>query len=149
MRSKISILKSSYYDHLKAGKGILRSMRIDTSAVADIVPVDFPVNMMISVAWYTVLTKPKETLIYHCTTGNVNPCTWGEMGMSATLMLLFFFKYTCSFWSSFQTASGWLTVVVCPGFTPRLGHTKDYYKMLQTASLLGIQVLRQKLGSAA
>jgi fatty acyl-CoA reductase len=48
--------------------------------VADVVPVDIPVNMMIATAWHTVLTKPKDVPIYHCTTGGINPFTWGEMG---------------------------------------------------------------------
>lgn len=55
-------------------------MKAENSAVADIVPVDIPINMMITVAWYTGVTKPKSTLIYHATTGAVNPFTWGEMG---------------------------------------------------------------------
>lgn len=59
-------------------------MNADREAVADIVPVDLPVNMMILTAWYTVLTKPKDILIYHSTTGGINPFTWGELGMSLT-----------------------------------------------------------------
>lgn len=59
---------------------MLRSFIAEPDAVADIVPVDLPVNMMIATAWYTVLTKPKDVLIYHCTTGGTNPFTWGEIG---------------------------------------------------------------------
>lgn len=55
-------------------------MKVDHSAVADIIPVDIPVNAMIAVAWYTAVAKPRNVLIYHSTTGNVNPFTWGEMG---------------------------------------------------------------------
>ncbi|KAJ8299133.1 hypothetical protein KUTeg_023193 [Tegillarca granosa] len=65
--------------YIASGKGILRSMKVDHSAVADIIPVDIPVNAMIAVAWHTVVTKPSNVLIYHSTTGNVNPFTWGEM----------------------------------------------------------------------
>lgn len=25
-------------------------------------------------------SRPKSTLIYHCTSGNLNPCNWGKMG---------------------------------------------------------------------
>lgn len=25
-------------------------------------------------------SRPKSTLIYHCTSGNFNPCNWGKMG---------------------------------------------------------------------
>lgn len=65
--------------YIAVGKGILRSMKCDFRGVADIVPVDIPVNMLITVAWYTAVTKPKNVLIYHSTTGSVNPFTWGEM----------------------------------------------------------------------
>lgn len=64
----------------KAGKGILRSMKGDYRGVADIIPVDIPVNMIIAAAWYTAVTKPSSCLIYHSTTGSVNPFTWGELG---------------------------------------------------------------------
>ncbi|XP_046367983.1 fatty acyl-CoA reductase 1-like [Haliotis rufescens] len=65
--------------YIAAGKGILRSMKGDHSAVADIIPVDIPVNLMITSAWYTAVYQPKQTMVYHCTTGSVNPFTWGEM----------------------------------------------------------------------
>ncbi|KAK6191389.1 hypothetical protein SNE40_003093 [Patella caerulea] len=64
---------------IAAGKGLLRSMKGDFKAVADIIPVDIPVNMMITVAWYTACFKPKQTLVYNCTTGAVNPITWGDL----------------------------------------------------------------------
>ncbi|WAR03112.1 FACR1-like protein [Mya arenaria] len=65
--------------YIAVGKGILRSMKCDYQGVADIVPVDIPVNMLITVAWYTALAKPSNILICHSTTGSVNPFTWGEM----------------------------------------------------------------------
>ncbi|XP_029638955.2 fatty acyl-CoA reductase 1 [Octopus sinensis] len=76
--------------YLAAGKGILRSVKCEFKAVADIVPVDIPVNLMITVGWYTALVKPPSILIYHCTTGSVNPFTWGEMES----IVLNFFKKT-------------------------------------------------------
>lgn len=76
--------------YIAAGKGILRSVKCEFKAVADIVPVDIPVNMLITVAWYTALAKPSAILIYHCTTGSVNPFTWGEMES----VVLNFFKKT-------------------------------------------------------
>ena len=66
---------------LQAGKGILRSMKGDSLGVADIIPVDIPVNMMITVAWHTAVFKPSTVPIFHSTTGNLNPFTWGEIGM--------------------------------------------------------------------
>lgn len=65
--------------YVAAGKGILRSMKGDYRGVADIIPVDIPVNMIIAAAWYTAVTKPSSCLIYHSTTGSVNPFTWGEL----------------------------------------------------------------------
>lgn len=65
----------------QAGKGILRSMKGDYRGVADIIPVDIPVNMIIAAGWYTAVTKPSSCLIYHSTTGSINPFTWGELGM--------------------------------------------------------------------
>lgn len=61
------------------GKGILRSMKGECSALADIVPVDIPINVMIAVAWYTALARPRQLMVYHTTTGNLNPFTWGQM----------------------------------------------------------------------
>lgn len=65
--------------YIAAGRGILRSMKGESNAIADIVPVDIPVNIMITVGWYTAVAKPKSVLIYHATTGGANPFTWGDM----------------------------------------------------------------------
>lgn len=65
----------------QAGKGILRSLKADLQSIADFIPVDFPVNMLVAVAWYTVVGKPqKNAMIYHITSGTLNPVRWGEMG---------------------------------------------------------------------
>lgn len=66
--------------YVAAGKGLLRSLLCDSRVVADILPVDFPVNLMITAAWHTVVNKPAEfAKIYQLTTGSLNPFTWGEM----------------------------------------------------------------------
>lgn len=62
-------------------------MIADTRVVADLVPVDLPVNMMIAVAWARAMaTKTgvghslaNNAAIYHMTTGGLNPFTWGEI----------------------------------------------------------------------
>ena len=41
----------------QAGKGMLRSMIGDLNAVADIIPVDFSANMMLSIAWHRVVKR--------------------------------------------------------------------------------------------
>ncbi|XP_010995910.1 fatty acyl-CoA reductase 2 [Camelus dromedarius] len=63
-----------------AGKGFLRSIRATPMAVADLIPVDLVINLTLAVGWYTAVHRPKSTLIYHCTSGNLNPCHWGKMG---------------------------------------------------------------------
>ncbi|XP_076114354.1 fatty acyl-CoA reductase 1-like isoform X1 [Mytilus galloprovincialis] len=65
--------------YVAAGKGILRYMNCDAMGVADIIPVDIPVNMMITMAWYTAVYKPSTVPIFHSTSGSVNPFTWGEI----------------------------------------------------------------------
>lgn len=65
--------------YIATGKGILRSMKGESNAVADLVPVDIPINVMITVAWYTAVARPRQIMIYHTTTGNLNPFTWGQM----------------------------------------------------------------------
>nr|XP_035940563.1 fatty acyl-CoA reductase 2 isoform X2 [Halichoerus grypus] len=66
---------------IAAGKGFLRSIRATPMAVADLIPVDTVVNLTLAVGWYTAVHRPKSTLIYHCTSGNLNPCNWGKMGL--------------------------------------------------------------------
>lgn len=56
-------------------------MKGESNAVADLVPVDIPINVMITVAWYTAVARPRQIMIYHTTTGNLNPFTWGQMGL--------------------------------------------------------------------
>ncbi|XP_060050571.1 fatty acyl-CoA reductase 2 isoform X2 [Erinaceus europaeus] len=66
---------------IATGKGLLRSIRATPMAVADLIPVDTVVNLTLAVGWYTAVHRPKSTLIYHCTSGNLNPCKWGDMGL--------------------------------------------------------------------
>ncbi|XP_049638844.1 fatty acyl-CoA reductase 2-like [Suncus etruscus] len=61
------------------GKGLVRSMNLSPRAVADIIPVDIVANLILSVGWYTAVHRPKSTRIYHCTSGTINPCKWGEL----------------------------------------------------------------------
>jgi fatty acyl-CoA reductase len=61
------------------GKGMLRVMIGSNSAIADIVPVDVCVNMMITIAWYTAMKQPKNIPVYHCCTGHLGTLTWGKV----------------------------------------------------------------------
>ncbi|XP_037701158.1 fatty acyl-CoA reductase 2 isoform X2 [Choloepus didactylus] len=65
---------------IATGKGFLRCMKATPMAVADVIPVDTVVNLTLAVGWYTAVHRPKSTLVYHCTSGNLNPCNWGKMG---------------------------------------------------------------------
>lgn len=92
----------------QAGKGILRTMRANNDAVADLIPVDVVINLTLAAGWYTAVHKlvppnarprplqsgskiirnrafprrPKTALVYNCTTGGINPFHWGEIGTS-------------------------------------------------------------------
>jgi fatty acyl-CoA reductase len=47
--------------------------------VADFVPVDICINLLVTVAWRTA-TKPSNPIpVYHCTSGGTNPITWAEL----------------------------------------------------------------------
>ncbi|KAK7892045.1 hypothetical protein WMY93_024008 [Mugilogobius chulae] len=68
---------------IAAGKGILRTMRASNDAVADLVPVDVVINTTLSAAWFSGSQRhhrPKNILVYNCTTGGINPFHWGEVG---------------------------------------------------------------------
>ena len=38
-------------------KGFLRALRYNSDLVGDIIPVEFPINLMISAAWYTAIHR--------------------------------------------------------------------------------------------
>ncbi|OXB65554.1 hypothetical protein ASZ78_016618, partial [Callipepla squamata] len=64
---------------VKAGKGILRTVIANNEAVADMIPVDVVINLTLAAGWYTAVHRPKNMLVYNCTTGGINPFFWGEM----------------------------------------------------------------------
>ncbi|OQV24145.1 Fatty acyl-CoA reductase 1 [Hypsibius exemplaris] len=59
------------------GKGALRTMLGNRNAIADIVPVDYAVDLMIAVPWHLVNSSSREPQVYNFTSGSVNPLTWG------------------------------------------------------------------------
>ncbi|XP_052228168.1 fatty acyl-CoA reductase 1-like isoform X2 [Dreissena polymorpha] len=61
------------------GKGVLRIMKGDFNATADIIPADFATNMLLAVGWYTAVHKPKSLMVFNCTSGGLNRFTWGQM----------------------------------------------------------------------
>ena len=50
MRNSID---ETFFFHIQASKGMMRTMIGNNTAIADIVPIDICVNMMIAVAWST------------------------------------------------------------------------------------------------
>ncbi|UYV79094.1 hypothetical protein LAZ67_17001112 [Cordylochernes scorpioides] len=60
-------------------KGIFSSMHCDRSCVADLIPVDIVINLVIAVACYTAMDKSSEVAVYNCTSGNLNRLTWGRL----------------------------------------------------------------------
>lgn len=62
-----------------AGKGVLRTLLCYRDLIADLVPVDIAINLMISVAWHTAITRPNNIVVYNCTSGTSNPVRWGEI----------------------------------------------------------------------
>lgn len=61
------------------GNGLLRVMKGDAEATADVIPVDVTVNVLIASAWFTATQRPNATIVYNCTTGAINRLTWGQM----------------------------------------------------------------------
>lgn len=61
------------------GKGVLRIMKGDYNATADIIPADLATNMLIVVGWYTGTHRPDGLKVYNCTSGQINKITWGQI----------------------------------------------------------------------
>lgn len=61
-----------------AGKGIFRSMLCHEDKIADLVPVDIVINLMICAAWRTAMYHPNTIPVYNCCTGQQNPITWKQ-----------------------------------------------------------------------
>ncbi|XP_050530982.1 putative fatty acyl-CoA reductase CG5065 [Daktulosphaira vitifoliae] len=62
-----------------AGKGVLRTLLCHKDLIADLVPVDICINLLISTAWYTATNRPTTIKIYHCTSGTTNPIYWKDI----------------------------------------------------------------------
>ncbi|BES94894.1 acyl-CoA reductase [Nesidiocoris tenuis] len=62
-----------------AGKGFFRTMLCHEDKIADLVPVDIVINLMICAAWKTAISRPSDSIvIYNCCTGQKAPITWKE-----------------------------------------------------------------------
>lgn len=67
-----------------AGKGVFRTMVCHEDKIADLVPVDIVINLMICAAWSTATDRRMsqnvaDTIpVYNCCTGQQNPITWKQ-----------------------------------------------------------------------
>jgi fatty acyl-CoA reductase len=61
------------------GKGVLRTLLCHREKVADLIPLDYPVNLIIAAAWHTGSTRPNSITVYNCCTGPHNPLLWGDL----------------------------------------------------------------------
>ena len=80
-----------------AGKGLLRTVHCKRTAVADLVPVDMPINLGIyfgvpagnsslhnlfcaalCAAWSAACRPSNSVQVYNCTSGCTNPVRWGD-----------------------------------------------------------------------
>lgn len=71
---------------IASGKGVLRVMLGNKNAIADIIPVDIPVNTIIAAAWLKATKQqsdPSQTVVYNCTTGQINPLRWGVVAKTS------------------------------------------------------------------
>lgn len=88
-----SIVLSSMYGPLKgwvdnwngptgiiaaAGKGLFRTMLCHSEKVADLVPVDCVINLMIAAAWRSGSQQSRDLVVYNCCTGMRRPITWSQ-----------------------------------------------------------------------
>ena len=46
-----------------AGKGLMRTLLCHEDLVADVVPVDVPINLMITAAWYTAVKRSETNIV--------------------------------------------------------------------------------------
>lgn len=58
-------------------KGVLRTIYANPDVVADLIPVDFVVNLMIASAYYTA-EHHKNLTIFNCCSGQLKPLTWQQ-----------------------------------------------------------------------
>lgn len=73
---------------LAVGKGVMRTMLYQSDAVADLIPVDTVINLMITAAWDTGTKPSNEIKIYNCTSGSLNKITWCDIERIAFPILL-------------------------------------------------------------
>ncbi|XP_050339346.1 fatty acyl-CoA reductase wat-like isoform X1 [Bactrocera neohumeralis] len=72
-----------------AGTGVIRTLRCDPRAVANMVPVDLCVNSIIAAAWdisqkHNIISLEKDIPVYNFCTSKFNQLTWGDFTTKTT-----------------------------------------------------------------
>jgi len=96
-------------------KGLLATVVGDGGKIADFIPVDFAINMMITLAWHTAKHREEEIKVYNCTSGELNPLYWSQVHTGIVNSLR---KYPMEspIWYpriSFTTNAWWYYLQVC------------------------------------
>ncbi|KAI9556293.1 hypothetical protein GHT06_018867 [Daphnia sinensis] len=62
------------------GKGLIHVSRGNAKLILDLIPVDIVINLLIAAAWHKGTSdKSREKIeVYNCSSGSLNPITWGE-----------------------------------------------------------------------
>jgi len=72
-----------------AGKGVFRTLFCKRDCTADMYPVDLCINLLCCVAWKTGQRQPGDQIkVYNCTSGGLNPVTWGQVEVWALSSIL-------------------------------------------------------------
>lgn len=71
-----------------SGKGILRSMLVQPGKLCDMVPVDIVANSCIAAAFVAATRRPKQVTVFNCTSGGLNPISWGRVRDVAEPLLI-------------------------------------------------------------
>ncbi|KAL7032636.1 hypothetical protein ACKWTF_007368 [Chironomus riparius] len=61
------------------GKGIFHTIMCNEESIADFIPVDLVINLMVAAAWKTGTAENTTMTIYNCCTGMNKPITWGRL----------------------------------------------------------------------
>jgi alcohol-forming fatty acyl-CoA reductase len=67
---------------MEVGRGTLTSVLGVEDYNVDLIPVDTVCNTLITAAWANSFSRLNSIPVYNCTSGQMNPQTWGEMGTS-------------------------------------------------------------------
>lgn len=62
-----------------AGKGMVRTLHCRGELMADLIPVDIPINLLIVTAYYRATQRPNNLVIYNCVSGIERPVRWDEL----------------------------------------------------------------------